>query len=34
MILFANTTWILMPAFIIARMWRDEHPFTREAATT
>ncbi len=34
MVLFANTTWILMPAFIIARMWRDDRPFTREAATT
>ena len=34
MVLFANTTWILIPAFIIARMGRDDRPFTREAATT
>ena len=25
-----NLPWLLMPVAIIARMWRSEHPFTRE----
>ncbi len=31
MVLMANGPWLLMPIFIIYRMWSDEHPFTREA---
>lgn len=27
-VLLANASWILMPAFILYRMWSAEHPFT------
>ena len=32
MVALANGPWLLFPIFIIYRMWKDEHPFTREAA--
>jgi hypothetical protein len=31
MVLAANAPWLLIPVFVIARMWR-EHPFSAEAA--
>jgi hypothetical protein len=31
MVLLANAPWFLVPAAVIARMWRSPHPFTREA---
>lgn len=30
-VLLLNAPWILMPLFIIARMWRAPQPFTRDA---
>jgi hypothetical protein len=30
MVAFANASWFLFPALVIARMWKD-HPLTREA---
>ncbi len=29
MVLFANAAWFLMPILVIARMWMNEKPFTR-----
>ncbi len=26
----ANLPWFILPVIIIARLWKDEHPFTRE----
>lgn len=31
-VLLANLPWLVFPALLIARMWRSEHPFTRERA--
>lgn len=28
-VLLLNLPWIVIPALIVARMWRGEHPFTR-----
>jgi hypothetical protein len=28
-VFLANLPWLVFPAFIILRMWRSEHPFTR-----
>jgi emopamil binding protein len=28
-VLALNLPWLLVPAFMIYRMWKDEHPFTR-----
>ncbi len=30
-VLLLNLPWIIVPALIIARMWRSEHPFSRMA---
>ena len=30
LVLFANTPWFLFPVFLIWKMWKNEHPFTRE----
>lgn len=32
-VLLANAPWLLMPIFIICRMWPDPHPFRRPAAS-
>jgi hypothetical protein len=29
-VLLANAAWFILPLIIITRMWRAEHPFTRE----
>ncbi len=29
MVIGSNAPWLLVPAFVIARMWRQPHPFTR-----
>jgi hypothetical protein len=29
-VLLANAPWFLVPAAVIARMWRSPHPFTRD----
>jgi len=31
LVFFLNLPWLLWPVLVIARMWRAEHPFTREA---
>lgn len=31
-VLLLNLPWLIIPACIIARMWRSEHPFTRALA--
>lgn len=30
MVVMANGPWMLIPIYIIYRMWTDEHPFTRD----
>jgi hypothetical protein len=30
-VLMLNLPWLLFPMFVIYRMWRNNHPFTREA---
>ncbi len=32
LVLLFNLPWLVFPVIIIARMWRSEHPFTREVA--
>jgi hypothetical protein len=27
----ANAPWFLFPIFLIWKMWKNEHPFTRDA---
>jgi len=29
LVLFANAPWALFPVFLIWKMWKNEHPFTR-----
>lgn len=33
MVALANGPWLLLPAFIIYRMWSDEHPFSRPVSS-
>ncbi|MBN1799535.1 MAG: DUF2781 domain-containing protein [Spirochaetales bacterium] len=33
-VLLANAPWFIFPVFIIARMWKTDHPFTSEKTTT
>ena len=33
LVLLFNLPWLVFPIIIIARMWRAEHPFTREGAS-
>jgi hypothetical protein len=30
LVLLANAPWFLFPVFLIWKMWKNEHPFTRE----
>jgi hypothetical protein len=30
MVLLANVPWFLFPVFLIWKMWKNPHPFTRE----
>jgi hypothetical protein len=32
-VLLLNLPWLLVPAYVILRMWRDPHPFTRSVPT-
>lgn len=34
MVLAANAAWLILPAFIIYRMWSSEHPFTRAVSSS
>jgi hypothetical protein len=33
-VLLLNAPWLLIPAFLIWRMWRSEHPFSEPVAVT
>ena len=33
MVVGSNAPWVIVPAYLIARMWRQPHPFTRPRST-
>jgi hypothetical protein len=31
MVVGSNAPWVVVPLYVIQRMWREPHPFTRPA---